>query len=82
MDGGLDSAAPLDIALRTVDGSASRTVIRGFNGAPTGVLRNGTPAVQSCLPPGLFPTWCYQPGSGTVTINEPTPDLAIWTVLP
>lgn len=81
-DGGLDPGLPLDVALRTADGTASRTVIHGVAAPPSDVLRGGVSAVQSCLPPGLFPTWCYNPAAGTVTINEPSPDLSVWTIVP
>lgn len=78
----LNATAKVDVATTAIDGAPVAIQVDGFIGPPSSVLRNGVPVVQSCLPPGLFPTWCYQPSTGRITLNETGGALAVWELLP
>jgi len=72
----------VDVATTAIDGAPVAIDVDGMIGLPSAVRRNGVPVVQSCLPPGLFPTWCYHASTGTITLNETGGALAVWEIVP
>lgn len=72
----------VDVATTAIDGAPVAIDVDGLIGPPSAVRRNGVAVVQSCLPPGLFPTWCYSAATGTLTLNETGGALAVWEIVP
>ncbi|MEO0662271.1 MAG: hypothetical protein AAFZ87_12090, partial [Planctomycetota bacterium] len=79
---GLDTSSDLAVATTAIDGTGVEVIVDGYTVRPTTVLRDGAPALESCIPGALFPTWCYDAVDGSVRLAETGDALAVWTIVP
>lgn len=76
---GLLAASEFTIKVNSIDGTAHRLEIDGLTAQPIAVSRNGIGTLADCSG-SSFPTWCFEPSTGVLQINEPLGASSIWTI--